>query len=339
MVFTLIIPEFLVAKAFAERTVARKSMDEVKILKEVDGGSLSEAEISNWTTAHAFYAEMGGFFIRPYGEGTTDTIVVAAADILALRRKGLLRTLPKITAEHLNDLSNGDMFTKAVAIGQVCWMVVQVVVRAAKGLPITQLEITTCGFAASTFLIYLLWWEKPQAVRSATELPLSTESPEFELLDSFEVRVFGFYELVATIGPNRGLRINESMPNETIADVVGERFFVGCLLGGIMLGGVECAAWYFHFPTNIELWLWRISSLVTVAASPVVCIAFMLEAYFAEILRIPKSDKVPIVVNYIAVALFFVARLFILFETMCSFFHLPPGAFVSTWSSSIPHIA
>jgi hypothetical protein len=47
MAFTLILPEFLVAKAFAERQAAKKSMDQVKILKGVDGRSLSESEISN----------------------------------------------------------------------------------------------------------------------------------------------------------------------------------------------------------------------------------------------------------------------------------------------------
>jgi hypothetical protein len=87
---------------------------------------LSEEEISNWTKTHAYYAEMGGFMIRPYGARNMDTRVVATADILELRRNSLLPTLPRITPEHLSNLSNEDPLTKAAAIGQVSWMVVQI---------------------------------------------------------------------------------------------------------------------------------------------------------------------------------------------------------------------
>jgi hypothetical protein len=137
-------------------------------------------EISNWTRTHAFYAEMGGFVIRPYGNQRPEVRHVATADIMELRRNGFLETLSTITADRLNDMSNGDTFTKAAAVGQVSWMVIQVIMRAAKGLPITQLEITACGLAASTFLTYLLWWDKPQAVTSVTELRASAEFNELD---------------------------------------------------------------------------------------------------------------------------------------------------------------
>jgi hypothetical protein len=120
------------AKAYAEMRLARRSTDQVKSFKAVDGESLSEEEISNWTKTHAYCAEMGGFVIRPYGARNMNTRVVATADILELRRNGLLPTPPRITAQHLNDLSNGDPLTKAATIGQVSWMVVQIIARAAK---------------------------------------------------------------------------------------------------------------------------------------------------------------------------------------------------------------
>jgi hypothetical protein len=185
MVFTLILPEFLGAKVYAEMHLARRSMDQVKSFKAVDGERLSEEETSNWTKTHAYYAEMGGFMIRPYEARNMDTRVVATVDILVLRRNGLLPTPPRIKAEHLNDLSNGDPLTKAAAIGQVSWMVVQIMARAANRLPSTQLEITACAFAASTLLTYLLWWGKPQAIRSVTELQVSTDfiDPFSELLN------------------------------------------------------------------------------------------------------------------------------------------------------------
>jgi len=343
MLFTLILPEFMFAKACAERMVAQESMKKVRSLK-LQNADFSEAESSNWTTAHAFYAEMGGFVIHPHGEGTTDTRVIDTFNILRLRRRGFLRTLPTITADHLNDLSNGDSFTKIAAVGQVSWMAVQVIVRAVKRLPITQLEVTACGFAALTFLTYLLWWEKPQAVRSVTELPLS-EAPEFEALEELlEFREFCFNELVVLPDyKQRNLKDNEPMPNQTISfhENINNKFILGFLWGGIILGCVESTAWKFDSHTSIELLLWRISSLVIIAAFPLTyTIVAMLLGLTSDWngmdITIVKVGKVA---SSITSAIFLFARLFILFESIYSLFHLPPGAFISTWSSNIPHIA
>jgi hypothetical protein len=343
MIFTLILPEFIFAKACAERIVAQKSMKKVRSLKhqKVD---ISEAERSNWTTAHAFYAEMGGFVIHPHGEGTTDTRVLDTFTILEFRKRGFLRTLPTITADHLNDLSNGDSFTKTAAVGQVSWMVVQVIVRAVKRLPITQLEVTACGFAALTFLTYLLWWEKPQAVRSVTELPLS-EAPEFEALEQLlTFRDFCFHELVVESDDVcRNLKDNKPMPNHTMSvhKKTDYTFVLVFSLGGIILGCVESTAWKFDFPTSIELLLWRISSLLIIAAFPLlyiiaVMVLWLTTAWEDMDITIARVMKVA---SYITFAIFLFARLFILFETIYSLFHLPPEAFISTWSSNIPHIA
>ncbi len=68
MLFTLILPEFIFAKACTERRVASKSITEVRYMK-LGNSNISEAESSNWMTAHAFYAEMGSFVIHPHGEG------------------------------------------------------------------------------------------------------------------------------------------------------------------------------------------------------------------------------------------------------------------------------
>ena len=112
-------------------------------------------------------------------------------------------------------------------------------------------------------------------------------------------------------------------------------------MGGIILGCVESTAWKFDFPTSIELLLWRISSLVIIAAFPLLytiaaMILWLTSAWKGMDITI---DRVVNVASYITFAIFLFARLFILFETIYSLFHLPPEAFISTWSSNIPHIA
>jgi hypothetical protein len=215
-------------------------------------------------------------------------------------------------------------------------------VRSVKRLPITQLEVTACAFAAITFLTYLLWWEKPQAVRSVTELPLS-EAPEFEAT-FLGLREFCINDMVVfSDEAQRELKDNEPMPHQTISahKNLEFTFFLAFLLGGIILGCVESTAWKFDFPTSIELLLWRISSLVIIAAFPLLYTILVFSAMlssFGKGMDI-TIDRVQKVASYITCAIFLFARLFILFETIYSLFHLPPEAFISTWSSNIPHIA
>jgi hypothetical protein len=136
------------------------------------------------------------------------------------------------------------------------------------------LEITACAFAASTLLTYLLWWGKPQAIRSVTELQIPTDffGPFSELLnESCQHRLYGVRELVirSPTGQYRKLADNEPMPNDSLSGEVGHYFVIGILLGGMVLGGIQCAAWNFDFPTTIESHLWRYSSIITVSAYPV----------------------------------------------------------------------
>jgi hypothetical protein len=128
------------------------------------------------------------------------------------------------------------------------------------------------------------------------------------------------------------------MPYQTISDYynIPLSLFLGFLLGGIILGCVETTAWKFYFPTSIELLLWRVSSLVIIAAFP------LLYAIIMFITLTPfrkwRESRVEKVTSYISFAIFLFARLFILFQTIYSLFHLPPGVFISTWSSNIPHL-
>ncbi|KAK7040664.1 hypothetical protein VNI00_009570 [Paramarasmius palmivorus] len=67
--------------------------------------------------------------------------------------------------EITGSLSHSDSITKAIAVIQTTWFLLQVVARAAEGLAITELEIVTVGFAVLNFGTYFLWWNKPLRVR------------------------------------------------------------------------------------------------------------------------------------------------------------------------------
>jgi hypothetical protein len=93
-----------------------------------------------------------------------------ASEILDLRHSGALAALPNIPTASLNDKSKDDIFIKLIAIFQVFWFVLQVIVRAAKGLNISQLEIAVTAFAVCAIITYLLILPKPKGVQNPRHL-------------------------------------------------------------------------------------------------------------------------------------------------------------------------
>ena len=230
MAFTLLLPEILLGKATVEFLAVRESLKRIRLSSGYQA-ELTSAEKSNWTKSHGFYAEMGDFVLLPRGNEASLVWHVAIEDILKLRECGILSTLPTISADHINNMSTGDFFAKATAVVQVTWMVIQVIVRFVKGLPVTQLEVTACSFAVTTCLIYLLWWEKPQGVNRVTELPSSLD---YNIGSRYSGRI-SVFELDFLLDPSSRLRkwfAKEGMANDSIAYGYDWEFGIGITLGG-----------------------------------------------------------------------------------------------------------
>lgn len=79
------------------------------------------------------------------------------------REKGII-TMPKYTEQEITDKSKSDGLVKLIAMLQVLWLVVQLVVRKIGNLPFSQLEITTVAFAATAVIIYCIDFIKPKDV-------------------------------------------------------------------------------------------------------------------------------------------------------------------------------
>lgn len=62
------------------------------------------------------------------------------------------------------------IFTKYLAILQVLWLMVTILIRASSHSIITQLEVFAVAFVICSALTYSFWWNKPQDVRTAEEI-------------------------------------------------------------------------------------------------------------------------------------------------------------------------
>jgi hypothetical protein len=295
---------------------------------------------------------------------------VNAKQLCLLRSWNLIPRLPSMSVAEISCKSRSDFLVKATAVGQVLWLFIQTLARGIRSLPISQLEIVTLAFSTCAFTSYLFSWHKPQDVQFATVLGSIgnlTIRQTHDLLDASGHSLFwhmlGFVPFRQKKWRDRennlfGPIANDitcwdleiSLPLRTHHDVTYtvEYTFLGTgtLLASVMFGAVHCVAWNFQFATEIEKTLWRVASLVSTLILMIHPLVHTLKAVFTTWVPVPVGllvVKKPLRIalgslTLVAMVGYVVARLFLMVETFRSLFSLPPGAFVSTWPSSLPHI-
>ena len=262
-----------------------------------------------------------------------DGWVVDAYQLLFAREVGIIKTLPILPKDGLDDRNKGDALVKGLAVGQVVWLFVQLVVRGTENRTPSQLEIVVLAFAICTFLIYIFQWNKPQDVRTPI-CTFASRSPTVEEIIRMSVR-----------GPITTVwsRTRCWMPNQAIhydgRHGAFTKFSLGLIMGALIFGCLHCAAWNFHFPTPVERLLWRIAAILT-AGTPLlgaaVTRAFELTSKNSD----PRSlRRREIWLQVLFIGPYLLARLYITGEIFRSLCFLAPGTFLTTWSVNIPHIS
>jgi len=178
--------------------------------------------------------------------------------ILDLQRSGDLAALPNIPTASLNNKSKDNIFIKLIAIFRVSWFVLQVTVRAAKGLNISQLEIAVTAFAVCAIITYLLILPKPKGL----QIPI-------ERLNYFHSRILqgyvrGLFAPVkaSSLPSTSWVRRSQTTPYSPV-----EYLHFGVAIGGVIFGAIHIAD--FDFPTPIERTLRHIASVLSTALLPV----------------------------------------------------------------------
>ncbi|GKZ33985.1 hypothetical protein AbraIFM66950_004116 [Aspergillus brasiliensis] len=100
--------------------------------------------------------------------------------------------LENVSVEEINDRSKTDAFMRILAIGQILWVVVQILSRAIYGLAVTQLEVTVVAFAVCAVGMYIVNNGKPKGVN----LPILFDyhGSKQELMDELKGAQFPEYD-------------------------------------------------------------------------------------------------------------------------------------------------
>lgn len=76
--------------------------------------------------------------------------------------------LPFIPRDEILEKSRRDALSKAIAITQLTWFIVQIAARVRQSLAVTELELTTATLAGLNIAMYLSWWSKPTDISRPT---------------------------------------------------------------------------------------------------------------------------------------------------------------------------
>lgn len=93
-----------------------------------------------------------------------DPFHLDARSLLALIKEGVLEQESIPTESEILDRLKSDAFSKTIAIVQSLYFGIGVVVRASRGLSVSQLELATTGFAGCSVLTYFFNFGKPKSV-------------------------------------------------------------------------------------------------------------------------------------------------------------------------------
>jgi len=281
-----------------------------------------------------------------------------AINILDLREAGQIPRLPYITQDELNDKSKANPFIKIIAVTQISWMVVQILVRTGRRLSVTQLEIGVLAFSVCAIIMYLLNWQMPKDVKipyTLLSLPrdLPAETTRVLMIRNQSSTTYPGKFLAGSIGLHghrRAINCGAAVPNDYFEDSTNDYShlnadtvaIMGLILGCVTFGGIHVAAWNFRFPTEIELIIWRGASIWCTVFAPFVVFAIsvataMLKRFFGK-----EGNGVDFLMNKMLVlftSLYIIGRLILLVEIFRTLFFLPPDAFVATSASNIPHVS
>ncbi|KAK5703066.1 hypothetical protein LTR97_004012 [Elasticomyces elasticus] len=403
-IITIIAPEIVLCKAIMDWSKGYKHWRDLK----------PETK-QHWTLTHMLYADMGGFFYCAESTHTEaikkefqlEGFVLRAKVLKKADQQGILPLKPPVTEAEILDKSKSNCFEKIVTMGQLLYFCTSIIARVIEKLPITQLELTVCGFAVCSISTYIFTFAKPKGVNTRTvfrhgdfeafeRMLMIAAGPEDDPIQlQVAAQVDNGSASTCTVRMESSVRLGSNSrhltPVPTGMEVVKSELvqpepsaleaqrkreandkrrkrasaeasnalqsiknnpFSGDFnaawilvpLVSIPVGAVHVAGWNLHFPTLIELWLWRVAAIVSTAILPLGLFAavtiLLLLALVEDHVDIPEELGMWLIIitgGFVSLA-YVGSRLVLIVEMLRCLFFLQPEAFQATWASNVPHI-
>ncbi|OCL06695.1 hypothetical protein AOQ84DRAFT_410365 [Glonium stellatum] len=367
MITTILFPEFIFSKAVCELQMAVNDLydmkeKERKVPATINSNKGSTAKAvthpstysydpdilpdkeRTWTLIHSYFANMGGFERYRNPVPYSNTIIPVTTNALVNCCVGSdhdpLPTLA-LNEKDIEDKSKADWFVKSIAVIQISWLLLSVIVRAVRKLPISQLEICTSAFAILAIATYFANWSKPKDVGAAVRFRIAADT----------------YQCEAQKYHGEPFFLRQIKPSETLASVVGCRIendfvridgwlptmAIAMAISTAVFGGLHCLAWNFEFPTEAELGIWMVASVLS---ATIPTFALLLNITFVTGIHrdklesaISPRDRASRLITIVGGLFYAVIRMLLLVLTFCAFRSVPEGLFIGTWTRFLPSIS
>ncbi|KAF9693345.1 hypothetical protein EKO04_008803 [Ascochyta lentis] len=221
-----------------------------------------------WTLAHSYFANMGGFVLLQKTSGTYSFITGNGLLECCLPEGVNALSNVQLSKSELLDKAKADVIAKTVAIFQTFVLVLSVLTRVGRRLPISQLEICTVAFAALNFATYLSNLSKPKDV----EIPVYITPTEDSHCNNFNHHGDCFVRQSLEPATSKYDRTHRIRNDELRTQGLSRQFSVlnwSLSLSTLLFGTIHCVAWFTDFPSETERLLWLIAT-VTSAVLPLV---------------------------------------------------------------------
>lgn len=329
---SVIAPEFLTISALVDLAVAWQGKKSIKRLTQID-----------WTLTHQFFLDMGGVCIKsPSGRylqlQTTEVISAMKASSDTSKSTTIhscwISELQNLTGDQIKDLAKSDTLTKLIACGQALWLVTQVVSRLCQHQALTLLEVSTCAYVACALISYAAWWKKPQACKSPIIITCSNEAISEIVSGDYERPYYESKTWKELVWAGRHWLQCPGFESDLVSEVLTG------LLGvcPTLFGAIHVASWNITLPSDVELWLWRASSIYCLTAG---FMSFVMVVLLSDVTIVPSLVENIFFGLFLFVipSIYVLVRIYMIVEVFLSLRALPPSAFESVqWSSFIPHI-
>ncbi len=233
--------------------------------------------------------------------------------------------LKLISQEQVNNSAKSDTLTKMITCMQALWFATQVITRLCQHRAITLLEVSTLAYVFCAVTAYAAWWKKPQGCTDPVVFSCTEEEKpshrETTGLERNSIEFWGLSEWAISLDSRLGRWGSE---------------VALFMVFGATYGAIHVASWNIALPSDLELWLWRASSLYCLLFGLILNLIhialFLLENKMAW--TGPGDWLLPI-----TLWVYFIVRVYMLVEVFLSLRSLPSSAYDSVhWSTFVPHI-
>ena len=288
-------PDFVFATALGQFNLAYRSKK-----------AFAKAGYRDWSLRHYFFVNMGGLHLRfaDHELAGKPTFPVNCQQLLYLIQNKHI-DLPKIDVEDIEDRNKADILARGVTLVQSTWFTINSIGRLAQGLHLTTLELTTLTFVYVMVACSIFWWRKPMDItrpivipvaielratlqNANAPLPLTGRTPLSYLDDKlwFMGRLWIYFRQI--LWNLRCFGRQQDKPAESDHFIAMDFHEIDAawevVAAPITFGyaGIFVGAWSFEFPSPLERYMWRASSIFTLCYCVLGPLSLAVEQHFSR---------------------------------------------------------